>query len=100
MLKFIAGAIVGYFACMVVGEARAQSLCLPRDQILAQITGPKYGERQIGVGIINEKTVLEIFVSPTSGSWTMLTTDISGISCLAGSGQNWEPRPADKGKAS
>jgi hypothetical protein len=42
-------------------------------------------ETQERIALISERTLLELFVSP-SGTWTVLTTTTTGLSCLARSG--------------
>jgi len=42
-------------------------------------------EMQERVEVVSERTVLEFFVSP-AGTWTVLTTSASGLSCLARTG--------------
>lgn len=42
-------------------------------------------ESQERVSLVSERTLLELFVSP-AGTWTVLTTTTTGLSCLARSG--------------
>ena len=42
-------------------------------------------ESQERIALISERTLLELFVSP-SGTWTVLTTTTTGLSCLTRSG--------------
>ena len=49
----------------------------------------RFSERQNGVGVANQKTVVELFVS-VEGSWTVLATDAAGMSCVVGSGTGWQ----------
>ena len=43
-------------------------------------------ETQEKVEVVSERTVLEFFVSP-AGTWTVLTTSSTGLSCLARTGE-------------
>lgn len=42
-------------------------------------------ETQERTALVSERTLLELFVSP-SGTWTVLTTTTTGLSCLARTG--------------
>lgn len=47
----------------------------------------RFGERVVGVGLIDNIAFFEIFAS-ASGTWTVVTTDMRKVSCmiLAGNG--------------
>ena len=40
---------------------------------------------------------LQLYVSQETGTWTLLSTSPSGVSCIVGAGENWEilPEPND-----
>ncbi|WP_309082783.1 hypothetical protein [Chelativorans sp.] len=63
-------------------------VCAPRDDLVAQL-GAQYSERQKGVGLLGEQAVMEVFASD-QGSWTILTTDINGTSCIVAAGEGWD----------
>ncbi|WP_119270469.1 hypothetical protein [Taklimakanibacter deserti] len=42
--------------------------------------------------VINEKAVLEVYLS-RKGTWTMLVTDPSGITCILAAGDAWDEAP-------
>jgi hypothetical protein len=44
------------------------------------------------LGVVNFKAVMEILMSP-QGTWTMVITDTSGISCITASGEEWQDVP-------
>lgn len=72
-------------------EARAQdpSQCAPRDRVLATL-GDTYGETRRSVGLAANSTVMEIFASDASGTWTITVTLPSGLTCLVASGGNYQ----------
>lgn len=37
----------------------------------------------------NAKTVLEVWTSPETGSFTVLVSHANGLSCIVSSGHNW-----------
>jgi hypothetical protein len=51
--------------------------------------GRIYAEKLEAVGLVNDQTIMEIYVGD-SGSWTVALTSPEGISCLVLSGQGWQ----------
>lgn len=52
-----------------------------------------FGERMVGSGLTESGMLFELYVGP-AGTWTLLATAPTGISCLVGAGESWEPLPA------
>ena len=79
------------FAGLILAAQAAQSApqCAPRDAVLAQLNG-KYGETRLGMGLAANNTVMELFASDASGSWTITVTLPDGLTCLVASGQGYE----------
>lgn len=76
--------------------AQAQYACGEHDKLVALIAD-KYGEVPQGLGVSGPNLV-EFFLSPT-GSWTMMSTNPNGPTCVIASGTDWEMRPPPtKGK--
>ena len=63
--------------------------CNKADVVTKQLSN-KDSERPIAVGIQANGQLLQIFASPATGSWTVVTTTATGISCLIASGQSWQ----------
>src|SRR5690606_6955111 len=59
-------------------------ICGPRSDVVAQLDG-QFSESQKAIGLLGEEAVMEVFVSD-HGSWTILTTDVNGVSCLVAAG--------------
>lgn len=100
----LASAIVG--SAMAVGvvaalstasvPAHAQQLCLLRDVAVSQLT-KQHGEEISARGLAtNGKFMMELFTGE-SGSWTLITTDVNGRSCVIASGEAWAPVPVVPG---
>lgn len=68
--------------------AQAQEVCGDRKEIIARLENG-YQEHQKGVGLSANGGVVELFVAP-SGSWTLMVTNPSGISCLIAAGDGWQ----------
>jgi len=79
-------------------NAHAQSAqCAPRPDVLAALA-TKYGEARRGIGIAGQNAMMELFVNPSTGTWTIIATTPDGKTCLIASGSNFEmardPAPA------
>ncbi|MCT7376553.1 hypothetical protein [Chelativorans salis] len=70
------------------------SVCAPRDELVSQL-GHQFDENQKALGLVGEQVVMEVFASE-NGSWTILTTDINGQSCIVAAGEGWEDTFASK----
>lgn len=62
--------------------------CGPRAEIAAALA-QKFKETPAGVGVINDRAVMELFLSP-QGTWTLLLSGTQGFSCIHGVGDNWQ----------
>lgn len=71
-------------------QAHAQrGNCAPRDRVLTQLT-EKYGEARQGMGLAANNSVVEVFASAETGTWTITVTNPAGVTCLVASGQAYE----------
>jgi hypothetical protein len=75
----------------IAGIAEAAPQCGNHDKIV-DVLGNKFKETRRVMGVVNAKAVMEIFMSP-QGTWTILITDTSGISCITASGEEWQDVP-------
>jgi len=77
---------------MIVPTAtEAQVGCVQRDE-LVRFLAEKYNEKQTAVGLEaagGKSRMVEIFVSSTTGSFTILLSYPNGLSCVAASGEGW-----------
>jgi hypothetical protein len=72
--------------------------CAGRQDITSRLLS-EYGEQPVALGLLDDGNLLEVLASPR-GSWTILVTHPSRLSCLRASGVAWEmvrevPRPPD-----
>jgi hypothetical protein len=90
--------MAAFFVPALPPVVSAQTVCAPHDKAVAQL-GQTHGETVANMGLQNNGNVLQVLVS-RSGSWTILVTMPSGVSCLAASGTAWEKvRAKQKGPA-
>ena len=78
------------------GEAE-RYLCDDRSNVVGELT-QNFQEKPVAVGLQGNGTLLEVFASKDTGSWTILVTMPSGVSCLTLVGDSWEMlQPKDNG---
>ena len=84
----------GLFVAAVSSQAAlATEACATRSDIVDQLKG-KYQETHRASGLQTDTKMVEIWTSPSSGSWTILVTSADGTSCIAAAGQNWLDLPS------
>jgi len=74
-------------ALSVAAPASAQMQCGNREKMVDYLAR-EYQESRVGVGIETRGAALELFASKT-GTWTILVTVPTGLTCIIGSGENW-----------
>ena len=83
----------------VAANAQARN-CGPRTMVVERLA-EGYRETRQSIGMAANNVVVEVFASVSSGSWTIVVTQPTGISCLVASGQGFEnlsedlPPPGD-----
>ncbi len=71
------------------GASSGAPRCIARGDALALLRDA-YGESRTGYGLRSRDEVVEMFVSPETGSWTIVVTRTDGLTCLVASGARWE----------
>lgn len=56
----------------------------------------KFGEAKVATGVIDTGRVMEIWINPKSGTWTVLLTMTNGNSCIMSGGQDFVAERAAK----
>ena len=80
---------------MSMSQASAATKCGAYSDVTKLLTD-KYQENRRALGVINDKAIMEVFISP-KGTWTMLVTDRSGLSCILAAGESWDEMPSVSG---
>lgn len=83
--------MIGTLITGLASSAQAQGRCGPHGEIV-KVLGGKYKESRRALGLINEKAVMEVYIS-SKGTWTMLVTDQSGLTCILAAGDAWDEAP-------
>lgn len=63
--------------------------CAPRPDVLQRLA-ETYGETRRGIGMARQGTVMEVFASDDTGTWTITVTLPNGLTCLMGAGEAYE----------
>lgn len=85
MKRLILGLVL---AALVSFPATAQEICGDRKEIVNRLeTG--YLEKRIAMGLGSAGSLIELFVSKESGSFTLLITTPIGTTCLMAAGEDW-----------
>lgn len=69
----------------------AQSSCNPRD-VAYQKLDELHGERRWGQGVNGRGTLVELWVNPETGSWSVLWSKPDGPVCIVDVGTGWTSR--------
>ena len=88
MIGLACALAIGTFA---TSAAVAQEQCAPRDQIV-KVLNAKFQESQRALGLINEKAMMEVYIS-SKGTWTMVVTNDQGVACVLAAGEAWDEMP-------
>ncbi|HMR33148.1 MAG TPA: hypothetical protein PKA13_18340 [Geminicoccaceae bacterium] len=50
----------------------------------------RYKESPVSLGVQTNGNLLQVFASPESGTWTILSTSPTGTTCVIAAGKSWE----------
>ena len=78
--------------------AQTQTRCGERSDIVSDLA-TKFGETPRGVGINHDNSIIEIFASDETGTWTALVRTPSGRTCIVAWGTDWDGNPSGAEKA-
>lgn len=84
-------AVCGLFTLMIADSARAEDAarCAPRDMVVSQLTD-RFGESRQAMGLNPNNTMMELYASAETGSWTITITGPNGTTCVVAIGQSFE----------
>jgi len=97
MLKTITGALLG-ISVLTSTQAMANAQCATREDLTERLQ-VNYQEQLAARGLqqrFQGTTVLEIWASEKTGTFTVLMTNAHGQSCIMASGTHWYPQEDDK----
>jgi hypothetical protein len=88
-LLLAAGAAAQPPPTVLPGAGGAPLPCSDYGEVRRQL-GTRYGEAPISLGLQSNGNLLQVFASSRSGSWTIVSTSPSGLSCIVAAGRGWE----------
>ncbi len=75
-------------AALISAPVAAQTQnCAPRETLISRLA--HVGEIQTGMGLATKKSLIEIWTSDKTGTWTVVMTFTSGMSCVMAFGEGW-----------
>ena len=77
---------------IMASTASAQVVCKDRTTFLRHL-GASYLEAPVAMGLANNGSVIEVLSSQGGGTWTIIVTKPSGLSCIVASGEAWDTPP-------
>ena len=71
-------------------DAQAEGAnCAARAQVVATLA-TRYGESRQSIALAADNSVVEVFASRDTGSWTITVTQPGGLTCLVSAGQAYQ----------
>ena len=71
-------------------QATAQlQRCADHEQVVTRLA-ERYGETRQAIGLGSDNSVMELFASEESGSWTITVTKPGGPTCLVAAGEAYQ----------
>ncbi|MEX0370880.1 MAG: hypothetical protein AB3N09_09630 [Tateyamaria sp.] len=89
MTKAIVAGGLALAATVNAAQAQQARNCGPRDLVVTRLA-EGYGETRQSMGLGANNSVIEVFASEESGTWTITVTTPNGLTCLVASGQAYE----------
>ncbi|WP_410001076.1 hypothetical protein [Tateyamaria omphalii] len=90
MMNVMTAGVLALAAMVNAAQAQQQARnCGPRDIVVSRLA-EGYGETRQSMGLGANNSVIEVFASEESGTWTITVTTPNGMTCLVASGQAFE----------
>ena len=72
-----------------MAHARAAQNCAPHEAVVERLA-EGYGETRRSIALAGDNSVVEVFASAETGTWTITVTQPGGPTCLVASGHAYE----------
>lgn len=96
---FLAMAAVAAFVFLPAKASAGPALCGKRADLI-KVLKKRYQEDRVAVGLSQKSTeAFEVFAS-SKGTWTVLMTTKTGVTCIMASGHSWKDVAALAGQQS
>lgn len=81
----------GIGAMILAGQQlQAQSRSCADRAVVVERLAQSYGESRQSIGLASDNTMVEVFASMDTGSWTITVTRPGGPTCLVAAGQAYQ----------
>jgi hypothetical protein len=84
---------IALIACTPRAEAADGPACAARTEVVHKLA-ERFGETLRSYGLDGSESLVEVYVSERTGTWTILKTRPDGTSCLLAAGRLWEREAA------
>ena len=75
---------------LAANHAQAQSRQCAAHEAVVERLADRYGESRQSIGLGSDNSVVEVFASTETGSWTIVVTRPGGPTCLVAAGQSFQ----------
>lgn len=92
---------LGFAACILFPDrafGQDRPRCADRASMIGQLA-ERWGESRRAIGLAGNQAVLELYTSPTSGTFTLIASLPDGRACLVASGDHFELTSPEKSGA-
>ncbi len=82
---------LGLLTLAAVDAAAQQTAnaCAPFAQ-LSETLKQRYDESPTAFGLVENTSIMQLYASPESGTWSIVMTNRQGFSCIVAAGHSWE----------
>lgn len=80
---------VAVLAATQASYAQQPNRCAERSMVLERLAGT-YGETRRSIGMAPNNSVVEMYASEKTGSWTITVTHPNGLTCMVAAGTAFE----------
>ena len=81
--------LVAMLAATQASQAQTQNRCAPRAAVIERLASA-FSETRQSIGMAANGTVVEMFASTDTGTWTITLTRPDGVTCLVADGHGFE----------
>lgn len=85
----LSGAMFAVALMAAPSVAQPSGNCATRDRVVTRLA-EGYGETRQSIGLGANNSIVEVFASSETGTWTITVTTPAGLTCLVASGQAFE----------
>ncbi|MEM6595384.1 MAG: hypothetical protein AAF672_11390 [Pseudomonadota bacterium] len=83
---------LGFVAVLAAAQAsyaQGNNRCAERSKVIERLAG-KFGESRQSIGMAANNSIVEMYASKETGTWTITVTHPNGITCMVAAGNAYE----------